>query len=244
MDSKFQIHRSMNGSNTNRGELDGKVVNIELTLNSIIQGVALYFLADNTRKVLAEERWESWLYVATGLLIIFLFWSRSIIHTLTLIRWPIEFGHNFLYIACALCEVLAFTRLSEPGMWFTILALYAAVVWLLFAYDLRMIRRRDPDRAGPAARDLFALVERDQRLNIGWIMPAIFVFNLVCAFAIQTDPQLFLVKHGHVGLIAIEAIGLIVYLRAVIQAFVKLSPLIAATHAEWRDAGNGHSNME
>ena len=98
----------------NRKELDSMVVEIELTLCSIIQGVALYFLVDNARLVLSGGQFAAWPYVATGLLILLLFWSRSLIHTLTLIRWPLEFVHNFFYIACALVEALAFTRLADP----------------------------------------------------------------------------------------------------------------------------------
>lgn len=232
----------MNGSSANRNELDNKVVNIELTLTSVIQGVALYFLAENARAVLAEGRWAPWLYVATGLLIVLLFWSRALIHTLTLIRWPLEFVHNFLYFACALCEALAFTRLTNPRMWFTILAIYAVVVWVLFVHDLRMVRLRSSDSAGPAGRQLFALVARDQRLNIRWIIPGIFAFNSLCAVAIHVAPELFLTKHGHIGLIAAEAIGLIFYLRSIMGAYARLAPLIAATHEEWRREDSGLSS--
>src|SRR5438477_10448704 len=89
------------------------VVEIELTLCSIIQGVALYFLVDNARLVLSSGQSGAWPYVVTGLLIIRLFWSRSLIHTLTLIRWPIVFAHIFFYIACALVEALAFTWVGD-----------------------------------------------------------------------------------------------------------------------------------
>ena len=80
-------------------ELDALVINIELTLASIIQGVALYFLTDNARSIFSTHDLARWLYVFAGLIIILIFWSRSLTHTLTLIRWPLEFGHNFLYIA-------------------------------------------------------------------------------------------------------------------------------------------------
>src|SRR5207237_10421784 len=83
-----------------RKELDATVVNIELTLASIIQGVALYFLTENARASLSWQHWFAVLYVAAGLCIIFIFWSRSVIHTLTLIKWRLQFGHNFFYIAC------------------------------------------------------------------------------------------------------------------------------------------------
>ncbi|MGZ5023888.1 MAG: hypothetical protein ACXWBS_03395, partial [Chthoniobacterales bacterium] len=97
-----------------RNELDTMVVNVELTLSSIIQGVALSFLAENAKDVLSRDHMEAWPYVIAGLLIILLFWVRSLVHTLTLMRWPLELGHNCLYIAAALVEVLGFTCLTNP----------------------------------------------------------------------------------------------------------------------------------
>ncbi|HMH02654.1 MAG TPA: hypothetical protein VK556_00480, partial [Candidatus Udaeobacter sp.] len=122
-----------------RSELDSVVINVELTLASIIQGVALFFLTDNARVVFTMRHWSSFPYVAAGLCVIFIFWSRSIIHTLTLIRWPMEFGHNFFYIGCALGEAILFSRLDDPLAWFQLSATYAAAVWLLFIYDMRLI---------------------------------------------------------------------------------------------------------
>jgi len=98
----------MNAPKDSRRELDAMVVEIELTLTSIVQGVALYFLIENARNVLSIQQSVFWPYVAVGLLVILIFWSRSVVHTLTLIRWPLEFGHNFFYIACALGESLLF----------------------------------------------------------------------------------------------------------------------------------------
>jgi hypothetical protein len=42
------------------------VVEIELTLCSIIQGVALYFLVDNARLILSGGQSAAWPYVTTG----------------------------------------------------------------------------------------------------------------------------------------------------------------------------------
>src|SRR5438046_9094821 len=89
-----------------RSELDSMVVEIELTLVSIIQGVALTILIENAHAVIAERQLVFWLYVVAGLFIIFIFWSRAGLHILTVIRCPLEFGHNFLYIACALVEAI------------------------------------------------------------------------------------------------------------------------------------------
>ena len=220
----------------NRKELDSMVVEIELTLCSIIQGVALYFLVDNARLVLSGGQSAAWPYVATGLLILLLFWSRSLIHTLTLIRWPLEFVHNFFYIACALVEALAFTRLADPFGWFVMTALFAVVVWALFVYDLRIVKLRGKDSAGPVGSRLYALVARDQWLNITIVIPAIFLFNVACAIGIHVRSEFFLRDNGHLILIALQAIGLLFYLSHVIRAFIQFVPLISATRGEWRAA--------
>ena len=130
----------MNSPDDARRELDSMVINIELTLVSIIQGVALFFLTDSARALLSMQHADAFVYIAAGLCVIFIFWSRSVIHTLTLIRWPLEFGHNFFYIACALGEAVLFSRLDNPLAWFRLSAAYSAVVWLLFIYDMRLIR--------------------------------------------------------------------------------------------------------
>jgi hypothetical protein len=217
-----------------RKELDSMVVEIELTLCSIIQGVALYFLVENARLVLSTGQASAWPYIATGLVIILLFWSRSLIHTLTLIRWPLEFVHNFFYIACALVEALAFTHLNDPFTWFVLTAIYAVVVWSLFVYDMRIVDLRGRDSAGPVGSRLYALVGADQLLNIKLLIPLIFLSNVGSAIAIYLRPDFFLARHGHYILIALQGIGLLGYLIYVIRAYIHLQPLIAQTREEWR----------
>jgi hypothetical protein len=36
---------------------------------------------------------KMWPYVLSGMIIILVFWSRVVLHILTVIRWPLEFGH-------------------------------------------------------------------------------------------------------------------------------------------------------
>ena len=212
------------------------VVEIELTLCSIIQGVALYFLVENARAVLSEGQVSAWPYVATGLIIILLFWSRSLLHTLTLIRWPLEFVHNFFYVACTLVEALAFTHLSEPFTWFVLTAVYAVIVWSLFVYDMRMVALRKRDSAGSVGTRLYGLVGTDQLLNIRFLIPLIFVFNVASALAIRLRPDFFIARGGHYLLIAAQGIGLIGYLIYVVRTYIRLQPLITQTREEWRAA--------
>jgi hypothetical protein len=81
-----------------RSELDAMIADIELTLVSIVQGVALTVLIEASREVIVKLDWIMWPYLLSGLIIILVFWSRVVLHILTVIRWPLEFGHNFLYI--------------------------------------------------------------------------------------------------------------------------------------------------
>jgi len=216
----------VNPSSESRRELDSTVINIELTLVSIIQGVALFFLTDNARASMSVRHWENFLYVAAGLCVIFVFWSRSIIHTLTLIKWPLEFGHNFFYIACALGEAILFSRLDSPLAWFQLSAAYAAVVWLLFIYDMRLIRARITESNNIADRALYAHAKADQLLNIWALVPLLFFLNLGCAFSIWRWPDLFIARAGHICLISIQLASFIGYLIYIGHYFKAIAPLL------------------
>src|ERR1700704_5145686 len=198
--------------NLSRRQLDSNVVNIELTLASIIQGVALYFLTESARTALSLNNWPALLYLSAGLCIIFIFWSRSIIHTLTLIRWPMEFGHNFFYIGCALGEAILFSRLDNPLSWFQLSATYAAAVWLLFIYDMRLIHARVAEARNEADRALYGRARADQLFNIYVLVPLLFFSNLACAVAIWIWPDFFIIRGGHIWLISVQLISFIAYL--------------------------------
>ena len=213
-------------------ELDNLVVNIELTLGSIVQGVALSFLAENARNSLGLHESVTWLYLASGLVIILIFWSRSIIHTLTLIRWPLEFGHNFLYIACTLVETLLFTRLTSPVEWFELTAAYAVAVWVLFVYDLRFLRPREADLASDTTQRLLAAIKGDQQLNIWLLIPALFVYALASIVCLKMWPGSFIARQAHGWLAFGQLITLLVYLYYVVRLFARFAPLVAQRQEE------------
>src|SRR5215471_7778871 len=210
------------------------IADIELTLVSIIQGVALTVLIETSREAIATFDWIMWPYVLSGLIIILVFWSRVVLHILTVIRWPLEFGHNFLYIACALVEAFSFAQLGNPARWFAFVAAFIAVGWFLFAYDLRLIRLRMRDGTGDVSNRLYAIVKRDQRLNLRLLLPAFFLVNVACAAAIHLRPESFLDRNGHIWLIALQLMGFGGYLSYVVIFYTKLAPLIATARAEWR----------
>ena len=202
------------------------VINIELTLVSIIQGVALFFLTDNARAILPKEHVSAFLYIAAGLCVIFIFWSRSVIHTLTLIRWPLEFGHNFFYIACALGEAILFTRLDDPLAWFQISAAFAGIVWLLFIYDMRLIHARIAESREDSEHALYVRARSDQLLNIRLLVPALIILDLVATFAIWSRPNLFIARAHHIWLISAQLFSFIGYLFYTTRYFSAIAPLV------------------
>jgi hypothetical protein len=227
-----------------RAELDGIVTNIELTLASIVQGLALQFLAQNAGDLLSRSRIFSWLYAVAALLIILLFWSRALIHTLTLIRWPLEFVHNFFYFGCALIEGLLFMKLNDPFMWFTLNAAFAGAVWALFIHDLRLIRMRMDDSLGPVGARLYAIVAAEQWLNIRFVMPAMVLYCGGAAFLIHRNPAFWIGRHWHLLLIAGQVLALLGYLIYVVRWFIRITPTISATRAEWvDDPANGQGGL-
>ena len=222
-------------TNPVRTELDSMVVEIELTLVSIIQGVALSFLIDSARHVMSMQKAVYWPYVLIGLLVILIFWSRSVLHIITVIRWPLEFGHNFLYIACALVEALLFTQLNNPGGWFAFAALFAAVGWLLFIYDLRLLRGREKDSSSNASNRLFTLVTEDQWRNIRFLLPGVLFLNVICVVCIRFWPDFFLIRNGHVWLAMVQLVGFSFYLLYVLRFFKTLAPWIQRSREERRN---------
>jgi len=219
----------VNPRSEGRRELDSVVINIELTLVSIIQGVALFFLTDNARALISLWHWEAFLYVVAALCVIFIFWSRSIIHTLTLIGWPLEFGHNFFYIGCALGEAILFSRLDNPLAWFQLSAAYAGIVLLLFVYDMRLIRARIAESRDDSERALYARARSDQLLNICLLVPLLIALNLVSAFAIWRWPNLFIARACHVWLISIQLLSFIGYLLYTSRYFSAIAPLVLSS---------------
>lgn len=218
-----------------RAELDEVITNIELTLASIVQGLALQFLAQSAGELLSWNKLFAWPYAIAGLLIVLLFWSRALIHTLTLIRWPLEFVHNFFYFGCAMIEVLAFMQLRDPFRWFMLNAAFALAVWGLFMHDLRLIRMRALDSVGPIGNRLYEMVERDQWANIRFVMPGTVLFSAGAAFVIHRDPAFWIDRHWDLLLIGCRVLGLLSYLIHVVRWFIRLTPTISATRAEWRD---------
>ena len=200
-----------------RDRLDQMVVNIELTLISIIQGLALAVLAGAAVQPILQLQWQVFPYIAAGLLVVLIFWSRALVHTLSFIRWPLEFGHTFAYFGATLIEAVALTQVAEPAHWFALNAIYALAVWGLYAWDLHVVLRDARPAADDAQRALRDDIVRDQRLNIRFMMPAAVAFQGLSWWLLLRFPQAMLERGGHLVLIGLTLAFSLHYLHGGIR---------------------------
>ena len=220
-------------------ELDKAVVGIELTLISIIQGLALAVLASAAVQPMLRLRWETWPYIFTGLLVILIFWSRSLIHTLSFIGWPLEFGHTFGYFGATLIEAAALTQVADPQAWFALNTCYAIAVWGLYAWDLRVVQRRVHDDASDEGmlddeRLLHADIVRDQRANIAVLMPLAIAFQGLSWWLVHRYPDTMLQGRWHLLLIGLTILFSLHYLGGGVRLLRKRRDWILARQARQR----------
>ena len=218
-------------------QLDNTVVGIELTLISIIQGLALGVLATAAVAPILSLQWESWPYIAAGLLVILIFWSRSLVHTLSFIGWPLEFGHTFIYFGATLIEAVALTQVSDPERWFALNALYAAAVWGLYAYDLRVVRAHEADFESPGERALYEDIVRDQRVNIVAMMPLAVAFQGLSWWLLRTYPDAMLGGRWHLLPIGLTLLFSANYLYGGVRLLHRRRDWIVERNAQERAEG-------
>ena len=218
-------------------ELDKTVVGIELTLISIIQGLALAMLASAAVQPLVQLQYATWPYIATGLLVILIFWSRSLIHTLSFIGWPLEFEHTFGYFGATLIEAAALTQVAQPKAWFALNACYAAAVWGLYAWDLCVVQGQARDFATEEERLLHQDIVRDQRANIVVLMPAAVAFQGLAWWLVHRYPAAMLQGHGHLVLIGLTLAFSLHYLHGGVRLLRRRRDWILARQAQERREG-------
>lgn len=216
-----------------RHELDAMAANIELTLISVVQGVALYFLTDTARAIFVERRLSCLPYLLTGLLIILAFWARAAIHAVTVIRWPLELTHNYLYITVTLFEAVLFTQAGSPRHWYPLGVLLIIVCELMFLYERRMYQLRRADSGGPRGLRLLDLLERDHLLSMRALMPLTLLLWSAAALAVWRWEALFLDTGWHVALGLAQAAGMLGYLLLVTGFFRGITGAILDARTEW-----------
>lgn len=206
------------------------VITVEFTLISVMIGVILFPLMDHAKDLLANLEYEYWLYILSGLLFVLYLWTEVISHSLSFIGWPLEFGHNLLYIVFALLLAVQMNFLSDPRAWFALTLVNTLVAATIVIYDLRVIEKKRAN-ARPRAAELFALVLKRQQ-GLLRVMPLTLLNAFVPLTLMLVLPAIFIEQHGHLILVALQILVLLALLIRTIQTFTSWAEPILAQAAE------------
>lgn len=205
-------------------DLGGIVIAIEFTLISVMVGVILFPLMDLAVPLLRDMRLEYWLYILSGLMFILYLWAQVISHSLSFIAWPINIGHNLLYIIFAMILAVQMHFLADPRGWFAMSLITSTAASILLVYDLRMIEGRMKAARGTAA-DLFAAAQGRQSglVRLAPVNIGIAFLELALILAM---PDFFIDRPGHLILVSIQIIGIAVFTAQSIVHFGQSTDLI------------------
>jgi hypothetical protein len=144
-----------------RRKLSGPVINVYMTLMSVLLGVLLFPLMESATPLVRTLRFEYWPYILGSLLLIMWIWTNVITHALTFVGWPVDMGHYLPYIAGALLIGIQMHFLADPIAWWGLLVAELAGILAIYLYDLQLMRRRMSQAKGTEAT-LLAATERRQ----------------------------------------------------------------------------------
>lgn len=160
-------------------------------------------------------------YIISGFLIILTFWSGAIIHALSFIDWPMSMWHSFLYFLASFFEVIAFSQITNPTLYFVFTGIFFAVILLTYIWDFRMIKNHQSVLSKTAAqRNLYTHIIDQQKFEMGYIVPPGMVFCFLAAFFIYYN-----IVSDQI-LITVQVIFLGWFLITTIRSFSKRSKLI------------------
>jgi len=144
-------------------------------------------------------------------------WTEVVTHSLAFIGWPMEFGHNLLYILFAAALAVQMNFLTDPVGWFALSTLSSAMATITVYYDRHVIERRQAGAYGAAA-DMFRLAMTRQlglvRTAPITVLNALITLGLVVAFN-----DLFVARHFHLVLIAAQILVVLYLLSRTIRTF-------------------------
>lgn len=217
-------------SEQHKAKLDQFSVDIEFLLISVIQGVALGTLASNAAAPIGDLQFEYWLYITSGFLFILNFWSQAIIHTVSFIDWPLDLTHNFLYFLVSFIEVGAFNHVTNPLRWFAFISAFFVASMVLYVFDVFLIKKHeDKFRNTKAKKHLYHHILGREQLELSIFLPLALLYSLVSTVLIFLYPQVFIAKHYHIFLIALQAFFGAVFLIDSAKNFRKRAELISTS---------------
>lgn len=211
----------------NWSRLDQVSLDIEFLLISVVQGVALAALAGASVIPLETLNFQAIPYIATAFLVVLIFWSGAIIHALSFIDWPLDLMHSFLYFLASFVEVMAFTHVTNPMLWFVFILTFQIVSSILYIYDLKLIKQHDRRFSGSKEKyTLFLHTRTQQEKEISTYIPLAIFYSAIAILSFWLFPTLFLERGFHLLFIFGQLLFSILFLTNTIASFKKRSVLL------------------
>jgi hypothetical protein len=170
-------------------ELESLATSVELTLASVLQGIALAILVPKIVELITSGEVAKLPYIPASLLLMFMVWVMFIGHAISFITWPFDPLHNLLYFLIASSEAVLLFFLDQPGPWFLALFGFGLLVGFSCWYNQGLLRRNAPRYRGADGRALFAHIMDEQRVGLQF-MAGYCLVGLAGFGALQLRPDL------------------------------------------------------
>ncbi len=213
-----------------RRDLDSLVMTIELTLISVMAGMLLFMLADFAAPLVRDLRIEYWPYAIGNLLILLWIWALVMGHLVSFIRWPLDLGHNLLYVSEAFLIGMQQHFLTDPVGWFVLTGIGAVALTVTTYYDTVMLRRKAATAQGYKA-EMYRLADRRQRALL-LSSPITIVYTFGSVALLLLFPDLFIARHAHLILISLFGAYVVLELVLDLRAFALLRGVVLYSIAE------------
>lgn len=180
---------SMEGApSTPSSDLEGLATGVELTLASVLQGIAVALIIPRAVELIMAGELAKLPYIPATLLLIFIVWVALINHAISVISWPFDPLHNFLYFLIAGSQALLAAILDQPAQWFLALAGFALIMTFNTWYNQRLLERQAARYQTPASRRLYAHIHAEQR-TILLYMAGYLLIGIVGHVSLRLRPE-------------------------------------------------------
>ena len=173
---------------TDNPELESLATGIELTLASVLQGIAVAILIPKIVDLITSGELAKLPYIPASLLLIFIMWVAFIGHALSFKTWPFDPVHNMLYFLIVTAEMVLLTFLDQPAPWFLSLLGFGLITALNYWYNQRLLQRQVPRYATPAARALYDDMAAEQSASLRF-MAGYCLVGLLGFVALRLRPE-------------------------------------------------------
>jgi hypothetical protein len=170
-------------------ELEELATGVELTLASVLQGIAIAVLIPKIVDLIAAGEVAKLPYIPASLLLIFIIWVAFIGHSLSFKTWPIDLSHNMLYFLIVTSEMVLLTFLDQPAEWYLSLIGFGLITGASYWYNARLLRRQSGLYITAADHALYDDMANDQAISLRF-MAGYCLVGLLGFGALQAQPDL------------------------------------------------------